>query len=103
QYQDVILNQVKSWMSEQTTEVQEKMLKNPLRILDTKDEKLRAILMGMPSILDYLEDASKAHFDGVQSALDEMGIAYAVSDDVVRGLDYYTDTVFEVVSESLGE
>ena len=102
-YQDVILNQVKSWMADQTTDVQKKMLKNPLRILDTKDEKLRAILMGMPSILDYLEDASKAHFDGVQSALDEMGIAYAVSDDVVRGLDYYTDTVFEVVSESLGE
>ncbi len=76
---------------------------NPLRLLDTKDPDLRTALQGLPSILQHLSDESLAHFEAVKSALDEEVIPYEVSDDVVRGLDYYTDTVFEVVNESLGE
>lgn len=102
-FREVILGHVAGWLADQSAEMRDKSEKNPLRLLDTKDEDLRAVLQGLPSILDFLEPESAAHFDKVQSALTEAGVAFAITDDVVRGLDYYTDTVFEVVTESLGE
>ena len=102
-YRAVILEHVKSWLADQDEEARVKAERNPLRLLDTKDPGLKAVLQGLPSILHNLEDGSKEHFEGVRGALDEAGVSYEVSQDVVRGLDYYTDTVFEVVSESLGE
>lgn len=102
-FRQVILDHVSGWLADQDTEQRDKAERNPLRLLDTKDEGLRAILQGLPSILDYLEEDSKAHFGAVQGALSEAGVDYAVTDDVVRGLDYYNDTVFEVVSTALGD
>jgi histidyl-tRNA synthetase len=75
---------------------------NPLRILDSKDPRERELLEDAPLLEDVLTPASKAHFDGVRAALEGLGIRFEVSPGLVRGLDYYTHTVFEIVSEGLG-
>lgn len=75
---------------------------NPLRILDSKDEGTRKVLEGAPSLSDYLDDESRAHFAQLRSLLDAAGIAYTVNPRLVRGLDYYGKTVFEWVTDSLG-
>jgi len=69
---------------------------NPLRILDCKVESDRAIVAGAPTVLDHLSDASKAHFDGLQRALEALNVSYQIEPRLVRGLDYYTGTVYEV-------
>ncbi len=76
--------------------------KNPMRILDCKNENCKAITENAPSILDYLCDDCKAHFDRVQSLLKAAGVEYKIDPKIVRGLDYYTKTVFEFVSENIG-
>jgi histidyl-tRNA synthetase len=75
---------------------------NPLRILDTKNPKERELLRGAPRLGDSLTSESREHFDGVRTALDSLGVHYQVAPELVRGLDYYTHTVFEIVSEGLG-
>ncbi len=74
--------------------------KNPLRILDCKQEKCKAIVAGAPSILDSLCDDCKAHFERLQGLLTAQGIPFAVDPTIVRGLDYYTRTVFEVIMQT---
>ncbi len=103
QYRSVILDHVRGWMKDQDSEAQAKAEKNPMRLLDSKDPALKEILTDLPSILNYLEADSRTHFDHVQKNLEEADVSYVINDSVVRGLDYYTDTVFEVVSENLGE
>lgn len=76
--------------------------RNPMRILDCKVEKCGEIAKGAPVALDYLCDECKAHFAKVQNYLDDMGIAYEIDTGIVRGLDYYTKTVFEFVSSNIG-
>jgi len=76
--------------------------KNPLRILDCKEEKCKAITANAPKILDYLCDDCKAHFEKVQQILTSLGIPFKVNPGIVRGLDYYTRTVFEFVSTDIG-
>ncbi len=76
--------------------------KNPLRILDTKNPKEQKLLEGAPSILDHLSPESKAHFETVLGWLDKLKIPYKIEPRLVRGLDYYTETVFEVTSGMLG-
>ena len=76
--------------------------KNPLRILDSKDPKDKEILLGAPSILECLSPAAKAHFDELRRLLDQVKIPYSVNDRIVRGLDYYNKTVFEVAANVLG-
>ena len=76
--------------------------KNPLRILDCKEEKCKQITKNAPSILDFLCDDCKAHFEAVQSGLTSLGIKFVVNPNIVRGLDYYTRTVFEFVSTDIG-
>lgn len=76
--------------------------RNPLRILDSKDQSDRAVVAGAPSILDSLNEASRAFFAAVCSGLDTLGIAYRVNPKLVRGLDYYSHTAFEFVTEALG-
>lgn len=71
---------------------------NPLRILDCKVDNQNPIVVNAPKIADYLTDESKEYFEKVKGYLDALDIPYAVEDRLVRGLDYYTDTVFEVVS-----
>lgn len=76
--------------------------KNPLRVLDCKEERCQHIIADAPVVLDYLGPECKEHFEAVKAILDEMGIKYEVDDKIVRGLDYYTRTVFEFVSNGIG-
>lgn len=76
--------------------------KNPLRVLDCKEEGCKKIIAGAPSILDCLGPECKEHFETLKSILDSMGIKYVVDPQIVRGLDYYTRTVFEFVTTSIG-
>lgn len=76
--------------------------RNPMRILDCKSPVCSEIAAGAPKILDYICDDCRAHFDLTQKYLDAMGIEYTVNPTIVRGLDYYTRTVFEFVTGSLG-
>ncbi len=79
---------------------QRRLEQNPLRILDCKEDANHEAMKTAPEIQDYLTDASKAYFDRVLDTLAKLGIPYEISPKLVRGLDYYTDTVFEVVSTS---
>lgn len=75
---------------------------NPLRILDSKDERTRGILEEAPRLSGFLDEEARAHFTRLCEYLDAVGIDYAVNDRLVRGLDYYTSTVFEWVTDRLG-
>jgi histidine--tRNA ligase len=83
-------------------EEKERLVKNPLRILDTKNEVLQEVLNGAPKLLDYLDDESREHFNQLCSLLDAMGVKYEINPKLVRGLDYYNKTVFEWVTSALG-
>ena len=76
--------------------------RNPMRILDCKSHVCHEIAQGAPVVLDYLCDECREHFDTVKKYLDAMNIEYVVNPQIVRGLDYYTKTVFEFVSDSIG-
>lgn len=76
--------------------------KNPLRVLDCKEESCQRIIAEAPVVLDYLDDECKEHFETVKAILDNMGIKYTVDEKIVRGLDYYTRTVFEFVANGIG-
>jgi histidyl-tRNA synthetase len=76
--------------------------KNPLRILDSKDPKDREIMKNAPSILNHLTPEAKAHFQALCKILDNIQVPYAIDDRIVRGLDYYNKTVFEVLTDDLG-
>jgi histidyl-tRNA synthetase len=75
---------------------------NPLRILDSKDEGDQAIVREAPSILDFLSEESRQHFEKVQAILSHLKIPYEINTRLVRGLDYYNNTVFEITSGHLG-
>ncbi|WP_114786483.1 histidine--tRNA ligase [Vibrio tetraodonis] len=79
-----------------------RMHTNPLRVLDSKNSAVQAMLADAPRLSDYLSDESKQHFLGVCELLDAAGIEYRVNERLVRGLDYYNRTVFEWVTENLG-
>jgi len=83
-------------------EEKERLVKNPLRILDTKNEALQEVLNGAPKLLDYLDDESREHFNQLCSLLGAMGVKYEINPKLVRGLDYYNKTVFEWVTSALG-
>ena len=76
--------------------------RNPLRILDSKNPAMRSVIADAPDLLEYLDEASREHFEGLQRYLDDAGIACVVSRRLVRGLDYYTRTVFEWTTDRLG-
>ncbi len=75
---------------------------NPLRILDSKDVNTQRLLDAAPVLLDYLDDVSREHFEGLKSLLNAAGVAYQVNPRLVRGLDYYGKTAFEWVTDKLG-
>lgn len=75
---------------------------NPLRILDSKNPDLQELIAGAPILTEYLDEPSRQHFDGLRRHLDAVGIRYVVNPRLVRGLDYYTHTVFEWVTNELG-
>ncbi|HET7607952.1 MAG TPA: ATP phosphoribosyltransferase regulatory subunit, partial [Gammaproteobacteria bacterium] len=76
--------------------------RNPLRILDSKNPALRELIEAAPLLSSYLDDASRAHFDRVQALLGDVGVAYTLNPRLVRGLDYYSRTVFEWLTDRLG-
>jgi histidyl-tRNA synthetase len=75
---------------------------NPLRVLDDKRPKIKAMTAGAPVMLDHLSDVAKEHFDTVLAHLDALGVSYVINPRMVRGLDYYTKTTFEFVHDGLG-
>ena len=75
---------------------------NPLRTFDSKDENTQAVLAGAPKVGDFLSGEATEHFEAVKGGLEAIGVPYAVDDRLVRGLDYYTLTVFEAKSAALG-
>ncbi len=90
-------------LSEELSEDSKKRLHhNPLRVLDSKEAKDKAIVSLAPSILDYLDEESARHFEAVKSLLEALKIPYEVDATMVRGLDYYTHTIFEIMSEAPG-
>lgn len=76
--------------------------KNPMRILDCKEKRCKELNVGAPRILDYLCDECKEHFENVKYMLKEVGLDYKIDSSIVRGLDYYTKTVFEFVDTTTG-
>lgn len=81
---------------------QRRLETNPLRILDSKNPQTQALLGDAPSLTEWLDDESKAHFEGLTARLDACGVAYEVNPRLVRGLDYYGKTAFEWVTDALG-
>ncbi|MGH8286817.1 MAG: histidine--tRNA ligase, partial [Steroidobacteraceae bacterium] len=75
---------------------------NPLRILDSKNPAMQSLIGGAPLLTEHLDAESRAHFDALRKALDELGIPYEVNPRLVRGLDYYSRTVFEWITDALG-
>ena len=75
---------------------------NPLRVLDSKNPEMQAMLEGAPRLMDFLGEASLLHFNGVKAVLDACGVAYTINPRLVRGMDYYNLTVFEFITDSLG-
>ena len=101
-FREAILKHIASWLKDQSEEDQARATRNPLRLFDSKDAAIAELMATAPLVTDCLEDASKEHFERVQQLLTEAGIPYSLNPRIVRGLDYYTDTVFEVQSDALG-
>ncbi|HET8882428.1 MAG TPA: histidine--tRNA ligase [Solimonas sp.] len=81
---------------------QRRVRSNPLRVLDSKSPQTQAILADAPSIADSFDADARAHFDGLQQALGDLGLAFTINPRLVRGIDYYTSTVFEWTTTALG-
>lgn len=77
---------------------QRRLDENPLRVLDSKEKEDKVVVENAPSILDYLDDESQAHFDEVRAMLDSLNIPYVIDTNMVRGLDYYNHTIFEFIT-----
>ncbi|MFQ9790397.1 MAG: histidine--tRNA ligase [Streptococcus salivarius] len=77
---------------------QRRLDENPLRVLDSKEKEDKVAVENAPSILDYLDDESQAHFDEVRAMLDSLNIPYVIDTNMVRGLDYYNHTIFEFIT-----
>jgi histidyl-tRNA synthetase len=101
-YRDELVSYLSGHRNSLSQESQERLERNPLRILDSKDQRDREILTGAPSLADSLNEPSRAFFAEVQAGLDALGIAYQINPRLVRGLDYYTHTAFEFTTTALG-
>jgi histidyl-tRNA synthetase len=101
-YRDALVAYLSQHTDTLSAESKVRLEKNPLRILDSKDAGDRAIIANAPVLHDYFNEASQQHFSAVKAGLDALGIAYKVSEKLVRGLDYYSHTVFEITTDKLG-
>jgi histidyl-tRNA synthetase len=102
QYRQALIDYLTPYKEELDPDSQDRLTRNPLRILDSKSDRTQEIAKDAPSILDYLGVESKRHFERVQQLLSDLGIAYQLNPRLVRGLDYYTHTAFEMISDDLG-
>ncbi len=101
-YREALIEYFKPHVKELCEDCQERLLKNPLRILDCKVDADNEILKNAPTTLDYLNDESRDRFEKVQDYLDIMQIKYDINPRIVRGLDYYNHTVFEIEAKVEG-
>ncbi len=101
-YREALLAHAQPVLKDMDPEDRARAERNPLRMLDSKDPVMIEALQKAPKVLDYLEPESKSTFDSLCSILAEAEIPFVISPEIVRGLDYYTDTVFEVHSTALG-
>lgn len=101
-YNEALKEYLRSELDKMCPTCRERFEKNPLRILDCKEEGCKAITAGAPVILDYLCDDCRAHHESVCAQLTKLGIDFKVNPHIVRGLDYYTRTVFEFISSDIG-
>ena len=101
-YRDALVAFLEQHKDKLDEDSQRRMYSNPLRVLDSKDPQVQALLGDAPVLADYLEDDSKNHFARLCELLEAVGIEYKVNPRLVRGLDYYNRTVFEWVTDSLG-
>jgi histidyl-tRNA synthetase len=101
-YRTVLVEYLENHIDNLSEESRDRLGRNPLRILDSKDERDRKIIAEAPIFSDYLNDASRAFFDEVREGLDALGISYQMNPRLVRGLDYYSHTAFEFTTEHLG-
>ena len=101
-YRQALVDYLEPHIDELDADSRRRLITNPLRILDSKVAATRDIVAHAPKLHDYLDAPSRDHFDGLKRALDAASVAYRVNPLLVRGLDYYTHTVFEWVTDALG-
>ena len=98
-YHDALVNYFMPVRDQLSDDSKRRLEKNPLRILDSKDEQDKKFLPNAPKIVDYLDEESKGNFDQILTMLDKLDIKYVIDNDLVRGLDYYTGVIFEFMVE----
>ncbi len=101
-YREALVEFLSARLDQLDEDSQRRLSSNPLRILDSKVPQTQALLVDAPKLAEYLDEASKLHFDGLQARLKAAGIPYVINPKLVRGLDYYSKTVFEWVTDKLG-
>lgn len=101
-YRQALVDYLTQYQDELDPDSQDRLSRNPLRILDSKDQRTQEIVQDAPSILEYLGEDSRAHFEQVKQLLTALEIPYSLNPRLVRGLDYYTHTAFEIISDDLG-
>ncbi|BCR23576.1 histidine--tRNA ligase [Aquipseudomonas alcaligenes] len=101
-YRDALVAYLNERFEQLDEDSQRRLTTNPLRILDSKNAQTQALLVGAPTLADYLDEESRLHFEGVKARLDAVGIRYEINHKLVRGLDYYNRSVFEWVTDKLG-
>ncbi|HHM5925784.1 histidine--tRNA ligase [Pseudomonas aeruginosa] len=101
-YREALVAYLQKRFEQLDEDSQRRMTTNPLRILDSKVESTQALLVGAPTLHDYLDEESIAHFEGLKARLDAVGLRYEINQKLVRGLDYYCRTAFEWVTDKLG-
>ena len=102
EYRDALVAFLEQHIDKLDEDSKRRMYSNPLRVLDSKNPDVQAILVDAPKLSEHLDEESKAHFANLCERLDAAGVEYQVNEKLVRGLDYYNRTVFEWVTESLG-
>ena len=101
-YREALVSYLEPYKDELDADSRDRLTRNPLRILDSKDKRTQEIAQEAPKLIENLSDSSKKHFDTVLSLLTDLGISYEIDHCLVRGLDYYTHTAFEIKSSDLG-
>ena len=101
-YRETLVAYFRAHESALDTDSRRRLEGNPLRILDSKNPEMRAIIAGAPLLTDHLDPESREHFDALCGALQSVGIPFRINPRLVRGLDYYTRTVFEWITDALG-
>lgn len=101
-YRDELVRFLDARRSKLDAATRERAERNPLRVLDSKDEQVQGLLQEAPELGAFLGPESRAHFEGLRGLLDELGVAYTINPRLVRGLDYYSHSVFEWISSDLG-